>query len=75
VSNRDTILTAAVEALSDGGIQNVTITCVAQRAGFSRFTVHKYFGTAEALQKAAAQEARRRGDVRACAWLDLAGWG
>jgi AcrR family transcriptional regulator len=75
VSNRATILTAAVSALSDKGIDAVTITCVAARAGFSRFTVHKYFGTAAELQNAAAQEARRRGDARACAWLDMAGWG
>jgi AcrR family transcriptional regulator len=75
VSNRDIILTTSADVLSEKGIDAVTITRVAARAGFSRFTVHKYFGTAAELQNAAAQEARRRGDARACAWLDMAGWG
>jgi len=75
VSNRATILTASADVLSEKGIDAVTITRVAARAGFSRFTVHKYFGTAAELQTAAAHEARRRGDARACAWLEMAGWG
>jgi AcrR family transcriptional regulator len=62
---RARILAAAVDCLTEGGIDEVRIAKVAERAGTSSPSVHYHFATREALLAAAIEESFAvAGDVR-----------
>ncbi|WP_236791110.1 TetR/AcrR family transcriptional regulator [Amycolatopsis sp. GM8] len=54
--SRAAILTAAVELLSDGGINRVTIEAVTARSGVARSTLYRHFANSTELLAAAFQE-------------------
>ena len=65
VETRARILSAAVEALADGGIDEVKVARVAARAGVSTASIHYHFETREGLLAAAFEQSFAiAGDVR-----------
>lgn len=65
VETRARILNAAVEGLTEGGLDEVRVARVAARAGVSTASVHYHFETREGLLAAALEESFQvAGDVR-----------
>lgn len=70
---REEIVEAATALVDERGLEAVSMTATARRAGVSRPTVYKWFSNRDDLLAAVKYEATRTQNARVVAWFTLAG--